>query len=380
LGQIKEITVFSIGDSRELSTWSNVPYILSKSLEDKNIKINRVNIEENRILSLLYKYSIFAFLKLFYKNSDHTYFRSGINNYITNLKIKNVVKKYNNADVLLFLTYSFSAKKYTNKKIALFSDWSYLYKIDIFFKRKAFWFEKKALKREEENINTADTLISLFPRSKEFNKSNYTVKDLNYLGNVINCNFWHNKAEIIAKKTNSNKLLFIGTRKYKKGALDLIQAFKELSVRKDNKLELHIIGLDQQELNISLPNLFYFGYLNKSIQQENELYYKLLSEAKVIINTNVNWGAFSAMTEAMYFYTPVITTPYAEFTETYGTEINFGYYVNDNSASELISAIEKITTNSNEVQLAFMNNAYEKVKDFSWSNYSDKLLEVFTKI
>ena len=380
MGQIKEITVFSIGDSRELSTWSNVPYILSKSLEDKNIKINRVNIEENRILSLLYKYSIFAFLKLFYKNSDHTYFRSGINNYITNLKIKNVVKKYNNADVLLFLTYSFSAKKYTNKKIALFSDWSYLYKIDIFFKRKAFWFEKKALKREEENINTADTLISLFPRSKEFNKSNYTVKDLNYLGNVINCNFWHNKAEIIAKKTNSNKLLFIGTRKYKKGALDLIQAFKELSVRKDNKLELHIIGLDQQELNISLPNLFYFGYLNKSIQQENELYYKLLSEAKVIINTNVNWGAFSAMTEAMYFYTPVITTPYAEFTETYGTEINFGYYVNDNSASELISAIEKITTNSNEVQLAFMNNAYEKVKDFSWSNYSDKLLEVFTKI
>jgi glycosyltransferase involved in cell wall biosynthesis len=380
LGQIKEITVFSIGDSRELSTWSNVPYFLSKSLEDKNIKINRVNIEENRILSLLYKYSIFAFLKLFYKNSDHTYFRSGINNYITNLKIKNVVKKYNNADVLLFLTYSFSAKKYTNKKIALFSDWSYLYKIDIFFKRKAFWFEKKALKREEENINTADTLISLFPRSKEFNKSNYTVKDLNYLGNVINCNFWHNKAEIIAKKTNSNKLLFIGTRKYKKGALDLIQAFKELSVRKDNKLELHIIGLDQQELNISLPNLFYFGYLNKSIQQENELYYKLLSEAKVIINTNVNWGAFSAMTEAMYFYTPVITTPYAEFTETYGTEINFGYYVNDNSASELISAIEKITTNSNEVQLAFMNNAYEKVKDFSWSNYSDKLLEVFTKI
>ena len=63
MGQIKEITVFSIGDSLELSTWSNVPYFLTKSLEDKNIKINRVNLEENKTLRLIYKYSVFAFLK-----------------------------------------------------------------------------------------------------------------------------------------------------------------------------------------------------------------------------------------------------------------------------------------------------------------------------
>ena len=380
MGQIKEITVFSIGDSLELSTWSNVPYFLTKSLEDKNIKINRVNLEENKTLRLIYKYSVFAFLKLFYKNSDHTYFRSGINNYLTNIKIKNAVKKYNNADALLFLTYSFSAKKYSTLNTVLFSDWSYLYKINTFFKRKAFWFEKKALKREEENINTADALISLFPRSKDFNGLNYKNKHQNYLGNVINCNYLLNKTEVISKKINSNKLLFIGTKKYKKGALELINAFKLLTEKNPNKIELHIIGIDEQEINISMPNLYYYGYLNKGIKSENELYYKLLAKAKAIINTNVNWGAFSAMTEAMYFYTPIITTPYNEFTETYGAEINFGYYVNDNSNQKLVSTIETLLDNTDEQQLILMNNAHEKVKDFSWDNYSNKLLDLISKL
>jgi glycosyltransferase involved in cell wall biosynthesis len=185
---------------------------------------------------------------------------------------------------------------------------------------------------------------------------------------------------VISKKINSNKLLFIGTKKYKKGALELITAFKLLTDKNPNKIELHIIGLDEQEINISMPNLYYYGYLNKGIKNENELYYKLLAEAKAIINTNVSWGAFSAMTEAMYFYTPVITTPYSEFTETYGAEINFGYYVNENSNQKLVSTIETLLGNTDEQQLILMNNAHEKVKDFSWDNYSDKLLDLMTKL
>lgn len=41
---IREVTVFSPGDSRSLTCWSNVPCLFTKSLESKGIKVNRVNI------------------------------------------------------------------------------------------------------------------------------------------------------------------------------------------------------------------------------------------------------------------------------------------------------------------------------------------------
>ena len=376
MSKIKEIIVFSIGDSLELKTWSNVPYFFTKSLEDNQIKINRVNIDENYVLSIIYKYSIFAFLKLFYKNSNHTYFRSGLNYYLTNLKIRNAIKKYNKSDAHLFLTYSFCSKNYSSKKTVLFSDWSYLYYLNTFLNRKPFWFEKKTLKREEKHIELSDAVISLFPKSNKFNASNYKNLNLYYLGNVINSNYKLNKIDLITKKLVSNKLLFIGNKKYLKGALDLINAFKELS---NKNIELHIVGLKEEDVNVILPNLFYYGYLNKGIIDENELYYKLISEAKAIINTNPDWGAFSAMTEAMYFYTPIITSPYSEFTETYGNDISFGYYINNDSKLELLSNIDFILNISNEKYLNIMNNAHDIVEDFNWGKYSNKVLEILSR-
>ncbi|MES2762084.1 MAG: glycosyltransferase [Bacteroidota bacterium] len=376
---IKEITVFSIGDSNEIKTWSNVPYFFTKSLEEKHIKVNRVNIEENSFLKSIYKYSIFALLKLLNKNSDHTYFRSGLNHFLTNRKIQAAIKHYSNADVQLFLTYSFSTDKFNAKKVVLFSDWSYLYFIKNFLKREPAWFEKKALSREKQNIEEADIVLSLFPKSLEFNTIHYKSKHLHYLGNVINGNYPLDIKQLIYQKLKSNKLLFIGNKKYINGALGLIKAFKSISEKRKVKSELHIIGLTEEQIGIKIPGLFYYGYLDKGIETQNEQYYKLVSEARAIINTNPDWGAFSAMTEAMYYFTPVITSPYPEFTETYGHEIDFGYYVNSNSPEELVLKIETILSDSSDKQIELMNAAHQKVKDFTWSTYTDKVLDLISE-
>ncbi len=373
---INEITVFSIGDSNELKTWSNVPYFFTKSLEEKQIKVNRVNIEENSFLNTIYKYTIFAILKLINKNSNHTYFRSGLNYFLTTRKIESAIKQYKNADTFLFLTYSFSAKKINNKKVILFGDWSYLYYINNFLKREPKWFEKKTLSREEKHIKEANTVLSLFPKSLEFNVLHYNNKHQYYLGNVINSNFKLDVKQLIHQKSNSNKLLFIGNKKYINGAVDLINAFKTILETTTANVELHIIGLKEEEVGIKLPGLFYYGYLDKGIASDNKLYYQLISKARAIINTNPDWGAFSSMTEAMYYFTPVITTPYGEFIETYGTNIDFGYYVNSNSSEELISQIENLLSHSSDKQIELMKNAHQKVKDFTWSNYTDRVLKL----
>ena len=372
---IKEITVFSIGDANELSTWSNVPYFFTKNLEFKNIKVNRVNLEENKTLRLIYKYSFFAFLKLFNKNSNHTYFRSGLNYFLTNCKIKKAIKEFNQSEILIFLTYSFCANKYHNKKVVLLGDWCYLYYISTFLKREPMWFEKKALAREKKHINYADNVINLFPKSEEFNLKHFNDKNQFYLGHIINGNYDLNYEEIISKKLNSRKLLFIGNKKYMVGALNLIKSFEKLNTN----AELHIIGLTKQDVGIHLPGLFYYGYLNKGIVLENELYYKLIIEARVIVNTNPKWGSFSAITEAMYYQTPVITLPYPEFTKTYGTEINFGFYVNEDVTDDLTSKLTDILNDSKDEQLNKMKSAHNQVKNFSWSAYTNKVINLINE-
>ena len=372
MNQIKEITVFTIGDSNEIKTWSNVPYFFTKTLIEKNIKVNRVNLEENKLISKVYKYTYYVFLKLFNKNSNHTYFRSKLNYYLTKRKIKSAITNFPSSQYLLFLSFSFSIPKINGKKTILFGDWTYLYFISNFLKRKPLWFEQYALNKEKDNIETSDMVLSLFPKSHEFNLKQYNNRNQYYLGNVINCNYELNRSNLIAEKIKSNKLLFIGNKKYLQGAIDLINAFKQLSI----KAELHIIGLIDAEVGINAPGLYYHGYLDKGKTSENELYYKLITEARVIINTNPNWGAFSAMTEAMYFLTPVITSPYQEFVITYGDEIDFGFYVEPKNIKDLILKIEMILSNSSEQQNEMMNNAHEKVKDFTWSSYTNQFLRL----
>ena len=372
---IKEITVFSIGDSNELKTWSNVPYFFTKSLEEKQIKVNRVDIKENLILNFIYKYSFFVFYKLINKNSNHCYFRSGLNYFLTNCKIKKAIKEFNQSEILIFLTYSFCANKYHNKKVVLLGDWCYLYYISTFLKREPMWFEKKALAREKKHINYADNVINLFPKSEEFNLKHFNDKNQFYLGHIINGNYDLNYEEIISKKLNSRKLLFIGNKKYMVGALNLIKSFEKLNTN----AELHIIGLTKQDVGIHLPGLFYYGYLNKGIVLENELYYKLIIEARVIVNTNPKWGSFSAITEAMYYQTPVITLPYPEFTKTYGTEINFGFYVNEDVTDDLTSKLTDILNDSKDEQLNKMKSAHNQVKNFSWSAYTNKVINLINE-
>ncbi|MDZ4664862.1 MAG: glycosyltransferase [Bacteroidota bacterium] len=371
MAEVKEITVFSVGDSTNLKTWSNVPYFFTKTLELKGYKVNRVNIEENETLFNLYKYTAFAFLKLIYRNSNHTYFRSKLNYILTNKKISNALETYSNTGAAIFLTFSFTVPENFKKKVISFGDWTYLYYISTFLDRKQKWFERSCLEREKQHIEKADLVLGLFPLSTTFIRKNYSNTNVHYLGNVINSNFELNKEKILETKQNSQKLLFIGNEKYLQGAMELIETFKKIkSIYPD--LELHFIGINKEDTKLEYPSIFYHGYLNKSVTSENERYYKLLSEALVITNSTKDWGGFSSTTEAMYFYTPVITRPYDEFTETYGSAIDFGYFIDENNT--LITCIEKMLKNSKEEQIQLMMAAHKSAKDFTWSNYIDKLM------
>ena len=115
-------------------------------------------------------------------------------------------------------------------------------------------------------------------------------------------------------------------------------------------------------------------FLNKSEERDRKIYYDLLLGAKVLVNANPKWGAFSSTVEAMYYYTPVIVSPYQDFVKNFGEKIDFGVYNQDFTAISLANDIKSILISNKYKDLC--NIAHEKVKTYTWDNYTDKLLNL----
>jgi len=207
-------------------------------------------------------------------------------------------------------------------------------------------------------------------------KARYKNKNIYYLGNVINSLYEMKDADgdMLNKKSKSSSLLFIGNKKYVEGAQCLVDAFDVLKKTYPD-LSLNIIGIAKTEIVGGLnEGVNCYGYLDKGKETDRKLYYSLLQEAKIFVNTAPNWGAFSASLEAMYFYTPVILTAYKEFVETFGMRISFGYYCENNSVDLLCAKIDNLLNHPSYSALCI--NAHESVKKFTWDVYINKMLEV----
>ncbi|MGE5683203.1 MAG: hypothetical protein ACM34K_20260, partial [Bacillota bacterium] len=232
--------------------------------------------------------------------------------------------------------------------------------------------EKSSIKRENKEIEKADLIIPLFPSVAKEMKSKYKNGKIFYFGNVINSLIQADEYLIIQRKMNSKRLLFIGSTKYLEGARCLIEAFVILKDKYPD-LFLDIIGMLPGDFEYLPSDVKCYGFLDKGIDEHRQLYYSLLENSKMYINTTPKWAAFSASIEAMYFYNPVIITEYQEFVKTFGSEINFGIYCKENTVNTLCASIETILNHKLYTDLCL--NAHSTVKDYTWSNYIDKILD-----
>ena len=291
--------------------------------------------------------------------------------------IKCSVNKYKKADYCIFTCYDFY-NKYNHIPTLLFCDWDY----ETFLKRQerepSLW-DKKFINQQKEAIQSAQYVISLFPDSAKKIEKHFNVSHVHYLGgNVINCIydgvlFLH---EIVAKKKKARTILFVGDKKYIESARILLKSFALLK-EKILHISLHIIGIGRNEMNNIPENVYLHGYLDKGNDTQCRLYYELMKEATVIVNPNPEWGGFSSIVEAMYFYTPVVVAPYIDFVETFGRNINFGIYSNIYEERAIAQNVETILCSRDYDSLCF--NAHEQVKGFTWSAYIDNLLNLVAK-
>lgn len=369
--RIREVTVFTNGDSRKLSTWSNIPYFFTETLIAKGIQVNRVDLSPSPFLKKTFNKTAYRFFKKINKNTTYDFFRSLTHFVNVKYRVYKAIRQSPNSDANIFLTFSFSSAGMTKKPTILFGDWTYQHYLNHFLGRNPDFFEKQCIARENSQIEDSDLVFPLFPKVAEQMKKFYKNDRIYYLGNVINSLSDVSEDDILKLKENSNSLLFVGSQKYIEGAKSLVSAFEKL---KQNypRLSLHIIGMVKDNFKNLPKDVYCYGYLDKGKEADRELYYKLLREAKVFINTTPKWGAFSATIEAMYFFTPVVVTPYDEFLETFGRDIGFGFYCEENSTNLIEDKISKILNTTTYNSLC--SNSHSSVKEYTWDAYIERMI------
>src|SRR6476646_760781 len=96
--KIKELNVYSHGESAEISTWSNVPIFFTQTLLAKGIKVNRININPSPLPEKIFDNLVWRVLnKLTRKHHFYTYIRTKANYLSVRKKIKKAIKDFPDA-------------------------------------------------------------------------------------------------------------------------------------------------------------------------------------------------------------------------------------------------------------------------------------------
>jgi len=150
--------------------------------------------------------------------------------------------------------------------------------------------EKKFADYEMDVINHAQYVIPMFPETAKFLTQKNVKPKVCYLGmNMVNNLYKGGVDESIIKNKKAKKqILFIGRKNYLKSAIKTIEAVNLLG----NEVELHIVGLQADDVNIPSKNTIFHGFLHKDNQEENQEYYNLLINSSLVVNANPEWEVF----------------------------------------------------------------------------------------
>jgi len=365
---MKTINLYTFGDSRKLSTWSNVPYLFAEALERKGFKLNRIDISPPKRLSHLFNsISFYIFQRLLCRRSCPIFQRTFIHRWLIDRRLKKAAKAYPEADLNLFLSFGF-VNEYSEKPNVLWCDWTDRIVIER-LGRTPQWYEKRSLAHEDNVLKKADAVYTMFPKCQQKMEAMYG-RPIEYLHrNMVNTVFKGSFDVLsnIKRRTLSQSILFIGNIRYKGGALLLIKAMQKL--REANPaLTLHIIGMTTSDLPSS-KNVVCHGYLHKDIARERDEYYDLLFSCKCLVNPTKGWAGYSSCIEAMYYGCPVIISPYEDFVEEFGSDIPFGYYCDETNLQDRIASVFA-SENYENMCLA----AHEAVKDYTWDGYVEEFV------
>jgi glycosyltransferase involved in cell wall biosynthesis len=365
-----DFIVFSIGDSRKPSTWSNVPYYFTRTLEHRGFMVKHVDIGPARLMQLAFDIPWKAYCRLTGRDTRFTWLRSKYNRRVTDAKIRKALARWPEGHCV-FMTYSFGAGP--SRPYSLFCDQTFAQSIAYFDERTPDKLELPTVLAERKVLKAASLVIALFPEVAEGLRKLHGDK-VKYYGNVVNTgSMTVDPQALIKKKLGMREVVFIGNRKYKEGLERLAEAVRVMNSRGMEGLVVNVVGMDHSDLRSPPRNMCFHGYLDKGKPDQARKYRQILERSRVYVNPNPKWAAFSASCEALFHCTPVVIYPYREFQRTFGDVNALGCALASSKPAELADAIAELLTNDTVWKTKALA-AHEATKDMSWDNYVDCFL------
>lgn len=171
------------------------------------------------------------------------------------------------------------------------------------------------------------------------------------------------------------RILFVGAFSLRKGALDLLQAYKDF---KHPRKHLTIIGSISPEIRPFLKQYDFdrVEYLGTIPNVRLAAYY---SRANVFILPSIEEGLAMVLGEAMACGCPIIASSNTGASDLFQHECE-GFIIPIRQPDEIVSALEKLASNP-ELCAQMSAAALERVKNIGgWNNYGEKWINLLNKI
>jgi glycosyltransferase involved in cell wall biosynthesis len=377
LSKYNRVIFISDGDAKSPELWSGLPCQISQELVNAGIEVVHKNICLPGYCKYIWRLCCGFFIKIFFFRTTYSFSRSATYSFIQNNRIRWLLRNEKIAYRFVFVCTSTITLKGCTVPIILLTDWTYDYYLTKLVGKKPDFFEAAAIKREYKAISASTLLLTIFPRSANRINKKLGYKRAAFLGHGVN--LYKMPIDVRGYQVNydtaKTTLLFVGRLKYRDGLQKLLNHIPA-SFWADINFE--IIGLEKKhiKLNPSIPPeaVKFWGYLSKENSVERSIYYCALQRADVICSLSWPWGPFSAMLEAMYFQTAVITRPYTEFVEIFGDSIDFGWYLTQDSKEEFEMILLEIAKNPEKLSRA-QNRAHEIASKMTWKQVACNLLK-----
>jgi hypothetical protein len=165
-----KINLFCWGDSNDINTWSNVPYFFARALIAQKVDVRRLNLipqggliyralnflngKRNRVASL-------------FGLRPRPIFRVPAFHRLVNFHLAKASRKFQDADLNLFLSFSFSSHRYSNVPVALYCDRTYEHHLEEQDIRPGY-VDRCLIRREKRNLQDARYVFTFNRACLEF--------------------------------------------------------------------------------------------------------------------------------------------------------------------------------------------------------------------
>lgn len=366
-----EINLYTMGDSGRIDTWSNLPYFFSKAIIDRGIRLNRIDILPTK--NLLYRcwqrvLNLWdgALLRLSGINCSRNPCHDPISIMMIERRIRNETRKHPNANLNLFLTFSFSTHSFSRIPVAHYCDQTYeLLLEDTRRKRRAI--DHWLIRRENRHLQHANQIFTTGNKCANFIRSRYGLRNVHVLPSGINLETPPelSEAEVLAAKRDRKKILFIGIGVKKRGVDVLLEAFRIFNRKNGDAFTLHLVGPEYDATECSDRCVRWHGYLNKANPSELATYLNLLKTARLFVMPMREGPLPGVIKEAGLMYTPVIITNIWQVSDFIKEGVN-GMLVDRPLAEDFADRMHALVNNEQSWE-RMARNSHRMAQSYSWA-------------